>query len=106
MISASDTLSQRKRLGIVIGFLFACGAVVSIRLVYLQLWQHSRYLAEATLEQTRKYEVPATRGDLYVHDGNGMSPIALNQTLSILYADPRYVGDHTTVAAKLAAITG
>lgn len=106
MISASDTLSQRQRLGIVVGFLFVCGAVVSMRLAYLQLWQHSRYLAEATAEQTRKYEVPATRGDLYVHDGDSMSPIALNQTLSILYADPRYVGDHAAVAAKLAAVTG
>jgi cell division protein FtsI/penicillin-binding protein 2 len=106
VISASDTLSQRKRLGIVVGFLFVCGVVVSVRLAYLQLWQHSRYLAEATLEQTRKYEVPATRGDLYVHDGNGLSPIALNQTLSVLYADPSYVGNHSVIAGKLAAVTG
>jgi cell division protein FtsI/penicillin-binding protein 2 len=106
MISASDTLSQRRRLGAVAWFLLLCGAAVSVRLIYLQLWQHSRYLAEATLEQTRKYEVPATRGSLYVHDQDGTSPIALNQTLSILYADPRYVGDHAEVAAKLAAVTG
>ncbi|MGQ7394176.1 hypothetical protein ACTGZO_11110, partial [Streptococcus suis] len=46
------------------------------------------------------------RGELFVKDGDTISPIALNQTLNILYADPRYVTDKPGVAAKLAEVTG
>jgi len=107
MVTASDTLLQRRRLAILSGLLLLCGGLLVTRLVYLQILQHSKYLAEATLEQTRKYEIPARRGELYVQDGDGTtSPIALDQTLSVLYADPRYVADKAGAAAKLAAITG
>jgi cell division protein FtsI/penicillin-binding protein 2 len=72
----------------------------------LQILQHGHYYAQAANEHTRKYEVPARRGELYVHDGTGTSPIALNQNLNLLYADPRFVGDKADVARKLAAVTG
>jgi cell division protein FtsI/penicillin-binding protein 2 len=82
------------------------GVVLVGRLFYLQVIQHAAYLAQASVEHTRKYEVPARRGELYVRDGSGVSPLALNQTLKLLYADPRYVGDKAEVARRLAAVTG
>jgi cell division protein FtsI (penicillin-binding protein 3) len=102
----NDTIAQRRRLGYFTGVLVACGVVLFLRLFYLQVIEHSYYMNEATSEQTRKYQIPATRGDLYVHDGDGISPIALNETLDILYADPRYIKNKPLVASKLAAVTG
>jgi cell division protein FtsI/penicillin-binding protein 2 len=102
----NDTIAQRRRLGYFTGVLVACGVVLFLRLFYLQVLEHDYYMNEATSEQTRKYQIPATRGDLYVHDGDGTSPIALNETLDILYADPRYIKNKPLVASKLAAVTG
>lgn len=107
MISPSDTLEQRRRLRFLAGVLLASGALLLVRLVYLQIGEHARYLAEATSEQTRKFEIPARRGQLYVQDGDGTtSPIALDQTLDIVYADPRYVTNKAETAQKVAALTG
>ena len=106
MPRASDTLTQRRRLGYFTAVLVFCGAVLLVRLLDLQVVQHGRYSAQASSEHTRKYSVPARRGELYVHDGDGASPIALDETLELMYADPRYVGDKAAVAKKIAAVTG
>ncbi|MBW4061866.1 penicillin-binding protein 2 [Candidatus Saccharibacteria bacterium] len=77
------------------------------RLFYLQVIKHASYARQASNEHTRKDALPATRGELFVHDGSGgISPIALNQTLNVLSADPRFVKDQPATAQKLAAITG
>jgi cell division protein FtsI/penicillin-binding protein 2 len=102
----NDTIAQRRRLGYFTGVLVVFGVVLFLRLFYLQVIEHDYYMTEATSEQQHKYVIPATRGDLYVHDGNGTSPIALNETLSVMYADPRYIKDKSAVAQKLASATG
>lgn len=82
------------------------GVGLFARLFYLQIVQHNRYLAQASSEHTRKYEIPARRGELFVQDRDGVSPIALNQRLKLLYADPRFVEDKPAAAKKLAEVTG
>jgi cell division protein FtsI/penicillin-binding protein 2 len=104
--SISETILQRRRLGYFTILLVVFGVVLVGRLFYLQVLRHGQYLAQATSEHTRKYQVPARRGELYVHDGDTVSPVALNQTLKLMYADPRFVGDKAAVAQKLAAATG
>jgi cell division protein FtsI (penicillin-binding protein 3) len=106
VINVRDTIAQRRRLGYFTGVLVVFGVVLVARLFYLQVLQHEHYIAQASKEHTRKYEVPARRGELYVRDGDGVTPLALNQTLKLVYADPRYVGDKADAAARLAAITG
>ena len=68
--------------------LFILGGIAVARLAYLQVWQHSHYAALAANEHQRKYEVAADRGQLYLKDGDTDVPLALNQTLKIVYADP------------------
>jgi cell division protein FtsI/penicillin-binding protein 2 len=102
----NDSIAQRRRLGYFTGVLAIIAVVLFLRLVYLQVIEHNYYMTEATSEQQHKYVIPAVRGDLYVHDGDGISPIALNETLSVMYADPRYIKDKAGVAQKLAAATG
>jgi stage V sporulation protein D (sporulation-specific penicillin-binding protein) len=102
----SETIVQRRRLGYFTVILVVFGVLLVARLFYLQVLQHGHYIAQASREHTRKYQVPARRGELYLRDGSGLSPIALNQTLKLVYADPRYVGDKAEAARKLASVTG
>jgi cell division protein FtsI (penicillin-binding protein 3) len=105
--SVSETTEQKRRLDLMrFGLVFFAVVLVG-RLFYLQVIKHSSYSHQASAEHTRKYEIPANRGELYVHDGaSALSPIALNQSLNILYADPRYVTDKAGTAAKLVAVVG
>lgn len=98
--------TARSRLQWLYLLLVLLGAMVIGRLAYLQIVQHSHYAALATGEQQRKYEVPADRGQIYLLDGTTKVPLALNQTLKILYADPSIISDKAGTAQKLAAITG
>lgn len=84
----------------------ALAGVLIGRLGYLQILQHDKYQAQAAEEHTRKYQVPAQRGELYAYDGSSVVPLVLNQTMHVLYVDPRYVDNRDEVASRLAAITG
>lgn len=106
MAFTTDTILQRRRISTYTVLLVAFGLVLASRLVYLQILQHGSYIQQATNEHTRKYEIPAKRGELFVHDGDSTSPVALNQTLTLVYADPRYVIDKTDAATKLAGVLG
>lgn len=106
MAKISDTIVQRRRLGYLAGILVVFAVVLVGRAFSLQVIQHASYSAQASNEHTRKYQVPASRGELYVHDGDSISPIALNQTLELVYADPRFVTDKADAAAKLAPLLG
>ncbi len=103
---SNDAIRQRRRISAFTAILVLSGFILAGRLVYLQIFQHGRYIVQASNEHTRKYEMPAKRGELYVHDGDGTSPIALNQTLKLVYADPRYIADKNDAAAKLAGVLG
>ena len=106
MKSYTDNVLQRRRLAWLISGLAIFGIVLFSRLFYLQVIAHAKYAKEAQVEHTRKYEVPAKRGQLYTQDSGILAPVALNQTLKLLYADPRYVIDKVAVAKSLALITG
>jgi cell division protein FtsI/penicillin-binding protein 2 len=86
--------------------LLVFGLILAIRLVYLQVVKHGYYAAKATSEQTLKDQIPARRGELYVHDGAGISPLALNQTLYVVEADPSQMTDKADAAAKIASVLG
>ena len=78
------------------------GAIVFGKLVYVQLFQNKLYLEKANAQQTRKFDITARRGQIYVNDGNGaIYPIALNQQLFLLAADPKFVKDSADTASKL-----
>ena len=106
MSFTNDIITQRRRVSTFTGLLIVFGVVFTVRLGYLQIVQHGKYLVQASNEHTRKYEVPAKRGELFVQSGGTLFPLALNQTLKLIYADPRYVVDKPDAAAKLALVLG
>ena len=106
MAGYSETIISRRRLGfLTIGSILVIAAI-SLRLIQLQVVNHHHYLALARASQSHKYDVPATRGEIYAMDGDQMSPLVLNQTLDTLYADPKYVVNKADAASKLAAAVG
>ncbi len=106
MRSYTDNVLQRRRLAWLISSLAFFGVILGARLFYLQVVEHGHYLKEASLEHNRKYQVPAKRGQIYTQDSGILAPLALNQTLKLLYADPRFITDKAGTAQKLAQITG
>ncbi len=85
---------------IIIMFLFVL--VVFIRLAYVQLIKHNYYLQQASAQQSRQFILPSKRGEIYVQDGNNeLYPIALNQQLFLLAADPKYVKDSSDSLNKI-----
>jgi cell division protein FtsI/penicillin-binding protein 2 len=75
------------------------------RLFYLQIIRHDHYRAAALRDQLKEYSIAADRGVIYAHEAGSVVPVVLNEKLYTLYADPIYVKDADTAAAKLAAIT-
>lgn len=106
MRSYTDNVLQCRRLAWLIYGMAFLGIILFARLFWIQVVSHSYYSRQAKLEQTRKYELPARRGQLYTNDSGILAPVALNQTLKLLYADPRFVVDKADTAKKLAQITG
>lgn len=78
------------------------GVIMIGKLVYVQVFQNKLYLEKANAQQSRKFDITARRGQIYVNDGNGaVYPIALNQQLFLLAADPKFVKDPANTASKL-----
>jgi cell division protein FtsI/penicillin-binding protein 2 len=75
-----------------------------LRLFYLQIIKHNYYKQSAAVSHLEEYQIPADRGIIKAHSGSGVVPIALNQTLFTVYADPSLVKDAPKVAESLAAI--
>lgn len=79
--------------------------IFAVRLFYLQVIRHDYYKQSATVGHLKEYEINADRGVIKAHNGtSGVVPIALNQTLYTIYADPSLVKDVPKVAETLAAV--
>ncbi len=89
------------RIGLV---LFAL--VIVIRLATLQILDHDAYQALATGQHSLFRQLYPERGRIFVHDmkDSALVPIALNQSLSLLYADPRSIKDPKTIAESVGKI--
>lgn len=84
---------------------FAIG-IFLVRAFYLQIIRHDYYRKAAQADQLKEYEIPAARGLIEAHSGNGVVPIVLNQKLYTVYADPSLVRHAGQVAETLAATLG
>ncbi|HSX41171.1 MAG TPA: penicillin-binding protein 2 [Candidatus Saccharimonadales bacterium] len=101
-----QSLGQNLRVSSLKFVVVVLGVLIVSRLVDLQIIQYSHYRQLAFSEHQRKYEIPAARGQIYVKDGDNKVPLALNQTLKLVYADPSIMEDKASAATKLAAVTG
>lgn len=91
------------RINILVGFICLLAFIVLVRLFYIQIFQHGKYLEKANAQQSRKFTISARRGEIYVQDGNGqIYPAALNQQIFVLAVDPKFIKDRDKTSEELA----
>lgn len=88
--------------------LIVFAAIIILKLAYLQIWQHGFYAALASDQRELFEELIPERGDILVHDYKDETtlPIATNQMLAFVYADPRLVVEPDDTAQALGEIFG
>jgi cell division protein FtsI/penicillin-binding protein 2 len=104
--SYSSNLQQLKRVRLLYGLLLCVIVVFGLRLFYVQVIRHEHYKVAALSDQLKQYQVPATRGIITAHEGDGTTPLVLNQTLYTVYADPTFIKHPEKVADSLALVLG
>src|SRR5688572_30965935 len=98
-------LANRSR--ILMTLVFALGAIIILRLFYIQVVMHDYYEAEAVKEHIGKFVIAAKRGEIYARDGqNKTVPLVLNEPTYTVYADARYVKDVDKTVNVLRKIAG
>jgi cell division protein FtsI/penicillin-binding protein 2 len=95
-----------KRVRLWYGLLTIVLVIFGLRLFYIQVINYGHYRAAALSDQLKQYQIPATRGIIEAHDDGAVLPIVLNQQLYTLYADPTFIKNADTVAAKIVPIIG
>ncbi|MBU0646190.1 penicillin-binding protein 2 [Patescibacteria group bacterium] len=80
--------------------------VIVLRLVSLQVLSHGFYQALANGQHEIFQELYPERGDIYFHDlkDGTLVPVATNQQLAFVYADPRHITDAEGAAKTLGEI--
>lgn len=87
-------------------FLVVAMALVVMRLFYIQIIQHEHYKQKAYQEQVAKFVLPATRGQIFAREGDGLVPLVLNQPVYTAYADPQEVTDKSKLVETIKKIAG
>lgn len=103
MLQISRTLTRSQLLMLL---LTVAMCVIVARLFFLQVIQHEYYVALATEEQVKKLVIPADRGKIYAMDGTTPVPLAMNQQVYTMFADPSVVDKPDKVAHVAREIVG
>lgn len=97
--------SANRRLNLWYGALLFIIALIILRLFYLQVVRHDYYHKAALNSQLKEYTINPERGIIKAHSGDKVVPLALNERLYTLYADPSLIKNAVSEASKLANIT-
>jgi len=99
-------LQKGSRSKILAAILLGITAVFVVRLFYLQIIQHNYYVDIANKEQIKRLTIPAKRGVIYALDGQTPIPLAMNQTVYTVFADPQTTNDDSKVIDVIRRIAG
>src|SRR3989344_1504770 len=88
--------------------LVAFAVLIVGRLFLLQIVDHGLYQALASGQHEIFQELFPVRGDILMQDGKDgtLVPVATNEQLTFVYADPREITDAVAVAEPLAIVFG
>lgn len=95
-----------RRVRIVFALVAVLLGIFLVRAFYLQVIRHDHYRKAALTDQLKQQAIPAARGIIEAHSGNGTVPIVLNQKLYTVYADPTLIKDTEAAARTLADVLG
>jgi len=92
------------RIDILVAVIFIFAAVICVRLIDLQIFQHGFYEALAADQHELHEKLSPKRGEILVRDRNDNSilyPLATNKTYYFVYAEPMRIADPKAVEEKL-----
>ena len=81
-------------------------AVFVMRLFYLQIVEHDKYIALANKEQLKRLSIPAKRGEIYMMDDGRLTKVVLNQTVYTMFVDPAIVDEPEKVKDAIREVVG
>src|SRR6478672_5250377 len=81
-------------------------AIFVLRLFYLQVIEHGKYVALAKSEQEKRLVIPAERGELYLMDDGKPYKVAMNQTVYTMFVDPSIADDIEGIKTATREIVG
>lgn len=81
-------------------------AVFVMRLFYLQVIEHGKYVALARQEQEKRLVIPAERGEIYMLDEGTPYKVVMNQTVYTMFVDPKIVTDSKGVLKAIREVVG
>ncbi|QQS20700.1 MAG: penicillin-binding protein 2 [Candidatus Moraniibacteriota bacterium] len=76
------------------------------RLFVLQILRSDEYGAAAEEQRTVTKVLPSNRGEIFLRDAGGLSPVAVNRRYSLVYAVPPHIGEGKETARRLSEIVG
>lgn len=103
MLSAFRPHSRIKLLAISVGLIMA---IFVVRLFYLQVIEHSKYVSVANSEQIKRLSIPATRGQIYMMDEGEPVHVVLNETVYTMFVDPQYIEKKQDVIKAINDVAG
>lgn len=80
--------------------------IFAVRLFYVQVIRHDHYVGLARASQVTKLTIFPERGTISIRDGQGIVPLALNEAVYTVFADPYEVKDTDKVKDVLNRIAG
>jgi cell division protein FtsI (penicillin-binding protein 3) len=99
-------LSANRRIKVLAIMCIALMAVFVVRLFYLQVIEHDKYVALARAEQEKRLVIPAERGEIYLMDGDDPLKVVLNQTVYTMFVDPSIVDKPQDVLKAIREVVG
>ncbi|MFZ2984508.1 MAG: hypothetical protein WA054_01775, partial [Candidatus Moraniibacteriota bacterium] len=95
---------KRGRVEIIGIAIFFTGALLLIRLYFIQVVSHDKWVAIAENQHNAFQELIADRGEIYIHDGEGRYPLAVNREYQMVYVSPKDVVEKDRAAGELSRI--
>lgn len=86
-------------------FLFI-GVVLISRMIFLQIIDHEKWVAIAENQHNVSQGLSADRGEIYIHDGDGRYPLAVNREYQTVYVSPKDVKEKDHMTLELARVLG
>lgn len=95
---------KNNRASFVLAIIFLFNFLIVLKLFSLQII-NGAFFAEASNDQHNIYqELTPERGKIYLNDDGQMYPVATNQQLALIYAEPRVIDDPEGLTERLAEI--
>lgn len=104
----TKTTFSISRTGVLYCLVILMVLVFASRLFYLQVVKHQHYVDLAAERQTRRWVLPATRGEIYFMNNGTPTPAVLNRSVYTVWIDPAEISEeyHSEFFTALSEIAG